>query len=70
MGTPLAPVVANIYLAILEKEFKKKCQNESHPNTEWPEFFRDTLMMPSSSVLFLNGRLIILLTNSTKWFLP
>jgi len=39
MGTPLAPVLANICLAIMNKEFKNKCQSESHPPTEWPEFF-------------------------------
>jgi len=39
MGTALAPVLANICLAIMNKEFKNKCQSESHPPTEWPEFF-------------------------------
>ena len=63
MGTLLAPVLANICLAILEKEIKKNCQNESHPTTGWPELFRRYIDNAGTSVLFLIGRLIILLIN-------
>jgi hypothetical protein len=38
MGTNLAPTLANIYLAILEKEIKES--NKDDPNFKWPIYFK------------------------------
>jgi hypothetical protein len=38
MGTNLAPILANIYLAILEKEIKE--DNKNDPLFKWPIFFK------------------------------
>jgi len=39
MGTPLAPVLANLYLAILEKKLKSQIENNMH-TVAWPLFFK------------------------------
>ena len=38
MGTNLAPILANIYLDMLEKEIKE--DNKNDPKFKWPMFFK------------------------------
>ena len=38
MGTNVAPILANLYLAKLEKMLKEKTKND--PKMIWPTFFR------------------------------
>ena len=37
MGTNLAPILANLYLAMLQEEVKEKCGHDL--KLKWPEFF-------------------------------
>ena len=37
MGTNLAPILANLYLAMLQEELKKKCSNDQ--KLKWPKLF-------------------------------
>ena len=37
MGTNLAPILANLYLAMLQEELKKKCANDQ--KLKWPKLF-------------------------------
>ena len=37
MGTNLAPILANLYLAMLQEELKKKCVNDR--KLKWPKLF-------------------------------
>ena len=37
MGTNLAPILANLYLAMLQEELKKKCVNDQ--KLKWPKLF-------------------------------
>ena len=37
MGTNLAPILANIYMAILEEELYIRCKNK---NNKWPEMYK------------------------------
>ena len=37
MGTNLAPILANIYLAMLQEELKNKCKQDI--NLKWPTLF-------------------------------
>ena len=37
MGTNLAPILANLYLAMLQEELKKKCANDQ--KVKWPKLF-------------------------------
>ena len=37
MGTNLAPILANIYMAILEAELYIRCKNK---NIKWPEMYK------------------------------
>ena len=37
MGTNLAPILANLYLAMLQEELKKKCINDQ--KLKWPKHF-------------------------------
>ena len=37
MGTNLAPILANLYLAMLQEELKKKCVNNQ--KLKWPKLF-------------------------------
>ena len=39
LGTPLAPVLANLYLAILEKKLKSQISDTKSP-ISWPLFFK------------------------------
>ena len=38
MGTNLAPILANLYLAMLQNELKNKCINDK--KLKWPIFFQ------------------------------
>ena len=38
MGTNLAPILANLYLAMLQEEFKKKCVHDK--KLKWPSLFQ------------------------------
>ena len=38
MGTNLAPILANLYLAMLQNELKNKCVNDK--KLKWPIFFQ------------------------------
>ena len=38
MGTNLALILANLYLAMLKEELKKKCVNDK--NLKWPTIFQ------------------------------
>ena len=38
MGTNLAPILANLYLAMLQEELKKKCVHDK--NLKWPTIFQ------------------------------
>ena len=42
MGTNVAPILANLYLAKLEKMLKEKTKND--PKMIWPTFFRRYMM--------------------------
>ena len=46
MGTNVAPILANLYLAELKKMLKEKTKND--PKMIWPTFLEDTLMMDSA----------------------
>ena len=37
MGTNLAPILANLYLAMLQEELKKKCTHDF--KLKWPKLF-------------------------------
>ena len=37
MGTNLAPILANLYLAMLQEELQKKCVNDQ--KLKWPKLF-------------------------------
>ena len=37
MGTNIAPILANLYLAMLQEELKKKCANDQ--KLKWPKLF-------------------------------
>ena len=37
MGTNLAPILTNIYMAILEEELHIRCKNK---NIKWPELYK------------------------------
>ena len=37
MGTNLAPILANLYLAMLQEELKKKCKHDA--KLKWPTLF-------------------------------
>ena len=39
MGTNLAPILANLYLAILQEELKKKCIHDKK-KLKWPTVFQ------------------------------
>ena len=43
MGTNVAPILTNIYMAMLENELKLKC--ETDPKLIWPVLFKRLLMM-------------------------
>ena len=38
MGANLAPILANLYLAMLQEELKKKCVHDK--NLKWPVLFQ------------------------------
>ena len=38
MGTNLAPILANLYLAMLQEELKKKCSHDK--KLKWPVIFQ------------------------------
>ena len=38
MGTNVAPILANIYMAMLEHELRRKCA--LNPNMKWPVLFK------------------------------
>ena len=37
MGTNLAPILGNLYLAMLQEELKNKCKHDL--NLKWPKLF-------------------------------
>ena len=47
MGTNVAPILTNIYMAMLEIELKMKCKTD--PKLIWPILFKCLLMMALAS---------------------
>jgi len=46
-GTNVAPILTNIYMAMLENELKKKCNTD--PRLIWPVLLSGSLMMDLAS---------------------